>query len=384
MDYKSVSLFILFLHNLLFAGLLVWHGRKNNLRSNYWLASFLFLAALYIVPFVLGYAGWYAVEWKRNILFYFPFQQLFLLPPVLYMYTKSLLEPKFTFKKIDLVYFIPAILYSFYTFIVWITDQVILGEYYFYDDGKDMDFDPWYQFAGFIYLLFFAALCIKAYLRYRNNTFQIYSYADAILYIWLPRFIIALILLLLIRLCFFITNPEWANFGQKYWYYVSFSILTYYISINGYIHAVKLVPISWRNLKLAASEREDKPEYADQSNEGDLDLALKDSLVRLMEEEQFFSKPDLTLYDLANELDVHSRSISQTINMGFDMNFNDYVNMHRTKEVMKRMQTEDLGVKSILGIAYDCGFNSKSTFNRAFKKYSNMTPSKYLASIRKK
>jgi hypothetical protein len=104
----------------------LYRGIRNGQKSSFWLAAFIFLCIMYISPFMLGYAGWYGRYPYRTIMFFVPFQQLFLMPPLLYFYVKSLLQPSFKFQRKDWLHFIPAILYAIYSLIVWITDILIL------------------------------------------------------------------------------------------------------------------------------------------------------------------------------------------------------------------------------------------------------------------
>jgi AraC-like DNA-binding protein len=72
--------------------------------------------------------------------------------------------------------------------------------------------------------------------------------------------------------------------------------------------------------------------------------------------------------------------LSEVINVGFHKNFNDFVNMYRV-EAFKRMLLEDRQKQlSLLGMAFECGFNSKATFNRVFKKLTSTSPTEYLHS----
>ena len=70
--------------------------------------------------------------------------------------------------------------------------------------------------------------------------------------------------------------------------------------------------------------------------------------------------------------------ISQAINKGFEMNFNDYINNHRVDEVIKELKSGTHHSQTLLSIALESGFNSKSTFNRAFKKHTQLTPIAYI------
>lgn len=75
---------------------------------------------------------------------------------------------------------------------------------------------------------------------------------------------------------------------------------------------------------------------------------------------------------------MNTSILSKAINQGFGKNFNDFVNEYRISEVKDRLGKSDLDRMTLLGIALDSGFNSKATFNRAFKKYTGMTPNQYV------
>lgn len=97
--------------------------------------------------------------------------------------------------------------------------------------------------------------------------------------------------------------------------------------------------------------------------------------------EQYFTQkkayldPELTMKKVANELNIPLHHLSIVLNDKFGHTFSDYVNMHRIEEV-KRKLTAQPHIK-IESIGYECGFNSKATFNRVFKKYCRQTPSAY-------
>lgn len=98
-DYnpKSSVLLIFFFHAIIFSGLLIKEGVKQDKRHSKWLAAFIFLGALYISPFMLGYAGWYSETSYKEFLFFTPFQQLFLIGPVFFFYVKTLLNKELEF-----------------------------------------------------------------------------------------------------------------------------------------------------------------------------------------------------------------------------------------------------------------------------------------------
>jgi AraC-like DNA-binding protein len=100
-------------------------------------------------------------------------------------------------------------------------------------------------------------------------------------------------------------------------------------------------------------------------------------LTRLMEEEKLFLDPDLTLKKLSERLQVHYNHLSQIINEHLGKSFNDYINAFRIEEAKQRLADPKEARKTVLEIAYDTGFYSKSVFNTAFKKFTGMTPSQF-------
>ena len=332
---------------------------------------------------MFGYAGWYSKEIYRNILFYTPFQQLFLLAPVLYFYFKTLLDKSFSFSAKDYIHFLPATLYLIYSIVVFFTDKVVLKEYYFYADGKDKDFSIWYQIIGLLSLTYYLIQSLKTYNEYKTITYNVVSFADSVMFRWAKRFLITFLLLIAIRIVFFVANPEWDEFGKKFWYYVCFSLLFYYVSISGYTNSVlsttsfKDSPKSFENdLNLSADETtSDKNTF--KTEIADLDI-WKEKIESLMLIDKMYENPELVISDLSNRLGTHSKKVSQVINEGFGMNFNDFVNHYRTKALIAKIEEGEHNIQTLLGLALDCGFNSKSTFNRAFKRATNVSPKEFI------
>jgi AraC-like DNA-binding protein len=381
---KSSILLIFFFHGIVFSALLFNKGIRNQNKASLWLSIFVFLCAMYISPFMLGYAGWYSVAFYRDIMFFIPFQQLFLLGPVIFFYTQSQLNTSFKLSKRDIIHFIPAIFYLVYSIIVFITDKLVLSEYYFYADGRDKDLAPWYQMLGLVSMALYLILSLRYYSIYKKISYQTVSFADSISFSWIKRFLLAFLIILVLRVLFFILNPEWGEFGKKFWYYLCFSGLFYYISVSGYTNSVKTI-IAFRPLLFGF-----EPDFSSQDKVQDETLLDKESVEipdldewkakveQLMKVEREFENPDLTLSDVSQILDVNPKKMSQIINHGFKMNFNDFVNYYRTEAVIEKFKSGEHNLQNFLEIAFECGFNSKSTFNRAFKKQTLLTPKEYL------
>ena len=100
-------------------------------------------------------------------------------------------------------------------------------------------------------------------------------------------------------------------------------------------------------------------------------------LNHLMEEEKVFRNPDLTLPNLAKMLSISRCMLSKIINDYYKMNFYDYINKYPIEEVKKLLLDPERSYITIMAIAAEAGFKSKASFNRAFKKFTLMTPSQY-------
>ncbi len=109
---------------------------------------------------------------------------------------------------------------------------------------------------------------------------------------------------------------------------------------------------------------------------------LISDIILFMENKKPFLNNTLSIKQLADNLDIMPYQLSKIINDYLNQNFFDFVNKYRVEEVKKQMSVNSK--YTLLGIAYECGFNSKSSFNRIFKKYTGLTPSQYQKNILQK
>ena len=109
--------------------------------------------------------------------------------------------------------------------------------------------------------------------------------------------------------------------------------------------------------------------------------ALKKSLLAAMDEKRPWRDADLTLADLSQMLNTTPHKLSEVLNAQLQQTFYDFVNGYRVREVQRRIPTEEARNLTILSLALDAGFASKSTFNDVFKKHTGKTPSEYRSSV---
>lgn len=108
---------------------------------------------------------------------------------------------------------------------------------------------------------------------------------------------------------------------------------------------------------------------------------LKDALTALMDTERLWRDSDLTLADLAERLSTTPHKVSEVLNSELGQSFYDFVNSYRVREVQRRIAAGESQRVTMLALALDAGFASKSTFNTVFKKHTNQTPSDYRQAV---
>lgn len=114
------------------------------------------------------------------------------------------------------------------------------------------------------------------------------------------------------------------------------------------------------------------------------DHVLSQRILQIVEDEHFLTNADVKVADMAAHLGVHDYLVTQCITGDLEFrNFNHLMNTHRIKHVKEQLSDPNNHQKRISSIAFDCGFNSIGTFNRAFKNEVGITPRAYQASILK-
>lgn len=144
------------------------------------------------------------------------------------------------------------------------------------------------------------------------------------------------------------------------------------------------------SLKEAVTEKETNDSKGDNNNRKKYsrsglseDQAKKylDRILEYMEEKKPYLDRNLTIYDLSQQTGIARHHITQVLNDLHGRNFFTFINEYRVKEVVSRMKDPAFKNYTLLAIAYDSGFNSKSTFNTIFKNITRLTPTQYLEKL---
>jgi AraC-like DNA-binding protein len=136
-------------------------------------------------------------------------------------------------------------------------------------------------------------------------------------------------------------------------------------------------------LESRVAEKIISEQNGDRNNQEAINQELIHDLEIIMVEKKPFHNPKLTLSELAKQINTQPHILSKTINEHYNKNFFDLVNGYRIEEFKKLIQNPSFHNYTLLALAYEVGFNSKTAFNRSFKKATNQTPKEYFNQIKK-
>lgn len=133
--------------------------------------------------------------------------------------------------------------------------------------------------------------------------------------------------------------------------------------------------------EVSAEDSQEKTKYERSGLQKDAADKMYNDLTLLMETKKVFKNEELSLAELARLLQVHPNSLSQVINTYEKKNFYDYINTLRIEEFKALVTKKENQQYTLLSLAFECGFNSKTAFNRNFKKITGSSPTAYLKEI---
>ncbi len=361
---RSIIVFISILQGAIFAALLISRYFKHKKTADLWLAALLvLLCSTLITPFI-GFANVYD---RNQWLTYFPFTIFYSYGVCIWFYVVYLTNSTRKFSRKDLLFFIPSAIYVAFRLILFAQNLEFknrFGENYYVPL-----IDPFVFVTETVWNVAFLYFAIKHYRKYRAWLNENFSDTEKIKFDWLRNFLYVFTFIVVLSAIFDFTNNFIfkLSYIQYFYFELILAFVTYYLAVAGYLRS-KTIELDFTP---KAEEIEAKKSLLSEKELG----RLKAKLQNLMEVEKNYLEPNLTLTDLARRIGVNSTVLSYTINNGFDKNFNDFVNEYRIAEVKKKLKNAD--DSPLLGIAFDSGFNSKATFNRAFKKFTGVSPKEY-------
>ncbi len=373
--------------------LLLRRGLIRSYLPDRLLSFLLLLYTLRVAYWMMGFAGWYDVrDWHTTFMFYFPFNHWLAVGPIIYLYFLSASNQSFRFERKYFLHFIPALLYVLRWVYIIIIDLVVnhvatgepLPDFYgtrgnLRTNGLGL-LDNYWVYLETVSVLIYIIITLRLFYKYREYINNHFSDTEDIDMRWLRNFLIVNLIGTLIWTGFNLANlflDQPLSYIEDWYSFLFLGIILYYLGIAGYQ--------SGGHSRIVNELHFDPNEQVDVSpatNEGDdqmQELYQRSEVV--MKEEEAFLNPALSLSSLAGMLKCNAGFLSRTINSMAGKNFNQYVNGYRIDYFKEKVKDPELKHLSLLAIAEDSGFNSKATFNRAFKKTEGISPSAYLKSI---
>ena len=368
-------IFIIAAFNTLFFTVLLIQKKPRELHDNI-LIGWLIYLGLYI-----GVYGFYShdlfVHFK--LLSISLLSLLMLFGPFLYGYLEALVTNKRAILLKDLIHLIPFILFNFYILMASFSSN--LSAKLNIENIGPGDHPP----VLFIFFLILTAMSgtvyflmtIKLFRRLDIRIFNNFSNASNIDLFWIRKLVFifgivwtALILITVVHHVFSLFSMVFCTNGL-------FLSLSVFVILIGYFGLKQKIIYGSEDSSDPVPINPAQTKYAGSKLSEEEAKLLADQLKKHMLSSKAYQNPDLTLSLLANELGISSHILSQVINEQFKLNFFDFVNQYRVEEFKQRIVNPLYNNFSLLGIAYECGFNSKSAFNRIFKKATGFTPSQY-------
>lgn len=374
-NFHDVILLITAYLCVLFAILVL--TRKGKPAQNILLASFLLCHAAIpldiLISFGEAFSAWTA---ERSPSLFFVFGGAYWLDaPLLLWYTRSLLYKDFRLKRIDILFLLP--------FAYFVFDQLSYHslssseQHQMLQQASILQSELVDRLESYVRELLrfgFLAMCIHEVYRYRKHIRHEFSNIEKIDFLWLNTMVIGFSLLVLWQLLVMFSLELAVGFNIKANYellgltgnYATLAMISLLIFFS-LSHSVVFEGID----RKALSEPEAKAKKASFS---DTDI---EKLSAFMLEKKPYLQSDLTINELAKQVDIGHRQLSVIMNQHFKKNFFEFVNHYRIEEAKQLLTSAEHKKTNVLDIMFDIGFNSKATFNTFFKKHTGKTPSQY-------
>lgn len=373
--YNLIEIIAVF-QGYIFAILLIIRAKKQERYSDYWLG----LLLITISTYMLRYAMADIVPEKPNSFIIRLMSCSYMAVGVcIFLYFKTQINSHYRVTRKDLVHFLPFFLY----FILFCINSVQIFRHH----GK-WERPLFFQIASWFFYTYrtvgtivYWYLSWQLYQNYRKWLPTERSDTEGVRFVWFKRFLIAIGVLIFSGIVlnfidvFIFTTPLWLDAFQG----ILVAICIYYLSIEGYTY--------FQPEGLRYGTTNESIEETTTAHQQTVMIAKmppqeiemwKNKILDLLQKERLYLHPELTLTDFSQHLQTHNKLISGVINEVFEKNFNDFINEYRVNLFKEKVNDPKLKHLTMLSIALECGFNSKSTFNRAVKKATGKMPSEFL------
>ncbi len=346
-----------------FLSLLLVTFKKENQLAGKILSVLIFVISLLLLLIIFFEIKQYELLLDFGLIIY---PLILTIGPLLYLYARSLTEKDFKISVKSIIHFTPFIIaVLFLSRYYFIPREEALGFIHNFFLNRTTAFETVFRYVDVLLRASYAIAALKILFDYGSRLKEEYSSIEKFDFRWLR-----LLLILSLFTTLFLLIITVLRMGNEIRVFMGmvFSVLIYVIGYEFIKHNI-VAPIEKKTLRKSKYEKSGLSE----ETKNDISKRLKET----MKKQRLYLEPDLTLNKLAEILNVSQNHLSQVINEVFGKNFFDFVNGYRIEEAKKFLTSHETQDWTILAIAYEVGFQSKSTFNAVFKKIVDMTPSQY-------
>lgn len=270
---------------------------------------------------------------------------------------------------------------SIILFLIEILIRVVMLPFYLHDDGN-YDLARYSQFEEIFNAIFTIFLFIKSAILVFGYTerFDFVSSFDNLR--WLKTFIFLGCLVMLLWVCAILINLDNVIYPEILVYYpmrLSCSIILYWIAYEGFFNYRIMTDRIALRKQILKTDLENHSSQNQSIEHSKKEILAKqfETIENFMQNNDHYLQPDFSLQKLSFFTGISINNLSLTINSCSNFNFSDYVNQYRVARAKEILVHPDFASYDIASIGLECGFNSKSVFYAAFKKFTNQTPAQF-------
>lgn len=355
-----------------FISILIWINKRDNY-SKLLLSAILIVFNFLCFKMLLHTTG----LWQTSFFRYFPSSVELLIQPLIWCYVKALIYQNFKIRKNQILHFQPFILFFSYSLFVYFSTQQtnvlsekdLIANSLNFNKIKGIE-DILSVLSSVIYMVFGLKMLISYQKWLHNNT----SNADFYTYKWLkiiiPIFILLILILAAITGFESLFGVEKSNFIYWQLFFVYIAFIVYFLGFKGYsLNTMQATVPSSMALNT---------EIPIQSEESE---RVKAIILYEFEQNKVFLDPDLNIQKLSDLIKINQNTVSQVINQSFKKSFRSFVNGYRIAEMKTKFEDPSAIKYTIIGLAFEAGFNSEASFYRIFKTAEGVSPKTYFEKL---
>jgi AraC-like DNA-binding protein len=375
----SINVFNIFvllgsIQGFIMAGVFLF-SKKLNRKSNFFLALLLLSFSMVNMANCLWDMGFSKQE---PLLSHLPLNWTLLIPFALYFFIKHLINPEYKLSAKEYLLTVP--------FAIQITQKLLQLYLHFANPHLLKQWQPYFtllikslEVIAIVYCVVVFAISIRNITRFEKLLQNQFAEIERRSLLWIKNILLKVALLLALWIVPYVFAAINETNANQYMYplWIGMTVVVYWLAWSMFSRRDLFEYTPPQILEPAETPSTSEAQIIKEKTNLEKWEQHYAELTRLMEEENLYLDFDISMSSLAEKMQLSNGYLSQIINQKTGLNFYDYINQYRVAEVKRRLKHPAFTHLSIYGLAMDCGFKSKSTFNSVFKKMTGLTPTEY-------